>query len=71
MRAPARAEGASRGEELPSLHLTELERLAIERALLRTGWHQGQAAEVLGISARTLHRKIREYGLQRPDGARG
>jgi transcriptional regulator of acetoin/glycerol metabolism len=40
--------------------------MAIERALERTGWHQGLAAELLGISARTLHRKIRTLGLSRP-----
>jgi len=51
---------------LPSLRLEELERLAVEEALDRTGWHQGQAAELLGISDRTLHRKIRGYGLSRP-----
>ena len=51
---------------LPSLHLETLERLAIEEALIKTDWHQGRAAEALGVSARTLHRKIRSYGLQRP-----
>jgi DNA-binding NtrC family response regulator len=55
---------AERG--LPSLRLEDLERLAIEEALGRTGWHQGQAAELLGISDRTLHRKIRSLGLRRP-----
>ena len=53
---------------LPSLQLDELERIAIEQALSRTGWHQGQAADVLGISPRTLHRKIRALDLQRPNG---
>ena len=52
---------------LPSLDLETLERLAIVQALERSGWHQGRAAEVLGISARTLHRKIRGLGLQRPN----
>ena len=51
---------------LPSLNLDELERRAIEEALQRMEWHQGQAAEVLGISPRTLHRKIRSLGLERP-----
>ena len=54
------------GDGLPTLDLAELERMAIERALERTGWHQGQAADVLGVSARTLHRKIKDFGLQRP-----
>jgi DNA-binding NtrC family response regulator len=51
---------------LPTLALDELERLAIEAALARTEWHQGRAAEVLGVSPRTLHRKIRALELERP-----
>lgn len=54
------------GRSLPSLNLEELERIAIERALEATGWHQGRASEMLGISARTLHRKIRSLELVRP-----
>jgi DNA-binding NtrC family response regulator len=63
-----RGPAASRqeGNGLPTLDLAELERMAIERALERCGWHQGRAAEVLGVSARTLHRKIKGFGLQRP-----
>jgi DNA-binding NtrC family response regulator len=49
--------------------LQELERRHILAMLERTGWHQGRAAELLGISVKTLYRKIREYGFQRP-GAR-
>ncbi len=52
---------------LPALNLERLEHMAVEQALMRTGWHQGQAAELLGLSPRTLHRKIRAYGLRRPD----
>jgi DNA-binding NtrC family response regulator len=48
------------------LTLEEVERRHIERALVRTNWHQGNAASVLGISSKTLYRKIREYGFQRP-----
>jgi DNA-binding NtrC family response regulator len=54
------------GSGLPALDLAALERMAIERALERTSWHQGLAAELLGISPRTLHRKIRGLGLTRP-----
>ncbi|MDX1647279.1 MAG: sigma-54 dependent transcriptional regulator [Longimicrobiales bacterium] len=62
---------ASRQDEegtsgLPALDLDELERMAVEEALRRTGWHQGQAAEILGISARTLHRRIKAFDLSRP-----
>jgi len=59
----------SQANGLPSLDLQELERMAIEQALGRTSWHQGRAAEILGISPRTLHRKIRAFELRRPDGA--
>ncbi|MEQ9401277.1 MAG: sigma-54 dependent transcriptional regulator [Longimicrobiales bacterium] len=52
---------------LPTLHLEDLEKRAVREALHRTSWHQGQAAEVLGVSARTLHRKIKAMGLRRPD----
>ncbi|MEX2047976.1 MAG: sigma-54 dependent transcriptional regulator, partial [Gemmatimonadota bacterium] len=69
-RGTPRATGTPRADELPSLNLLALERLAIERALVQAGWHQGRAAETLGVSARTLHRKIREYGLKRPEGVR-
>ncbi len=54
------------GTALPSLRLEDLERLAIEEALERTAWHQGQAAGLLGISDRTLHRKIKGLRLKRP-----
>jgi len=55
-------------DRLPSLNLETLEEIAIERALGRTGWHQGQAADLLGISPRTLHRKIKSMKLERPRG---
>jgi two-component system NtrC family response regulator len=48
--------------------LGELERQHIAEVLDRTGWHQGRAAELLGISPKTLYRKIREYGFKRPSG---
>jgi DNA-binding NtrC family response regulator len=48
--------------------LGELERQHIAEVLERTGWHQGRAAELLGISPKTLYRKIREYGFKRPSG---
>ncbi|GAB1341048.1 sigma-54 dependent transcriptional regulator [Gemmatimonas sp.] len=52
--------------EAPSL--SELERRHIAEVLERCGWHQGRAAEQLGISPKTLYRKIREYGFKRPSG---
>jgi two-component system response regulator AtoC len=46
--------------------LAELERRHIETVLAHTNWHQGRAATALGISSKTLYRKIREYGFRRP-----
>ena len=51
------------------LTLAELERRHIENVLRRVDWHQGNAADALGISSKTLYRKIREYGFNRPRGA--
>lgn len=53
-----------------SLSLAELERRHIHDVLVEHRWHQGRAAEALGISAKTLYRKIREYGFARPRGER-
>jgi DNA-binding NtrC family response regulator len=52
-----------------ALSLAELERRHIETVLKQANWHQGRAATALGISSKTLYRKIREYGFQRPKGA--
>jgi len=41
--------------------LDRLEREYILRTLDRTRWHQGNAADVLGINRRTLYRKLKQY----------
>ena len=43
--------------------LSSLERIAIRDALRATGGNRRKAADLLGISERTLYRKIKEYGL--------
>jgi DNA-binding NtrC family response regulator len=53
-----------------AITLAELERQHIEAVLTQTNWHQGNAARILGISSKTLYRKIREYGFQRPRTSR-
>jgi len=58
---------AARLTPTQSLTLAELERRHIESVLQRTSWHQGRASELLGISPKTLYRKIREYGFRRPE----
>ena len=52
----------------PAISLAELERRHIETVLHNANWHQGRAASALGISSKTLYRKIREYGFVRPNG---
>lgn len=62
--APPRGDGGRGAEtkapaETPeTLDLRELERIAIQRALARTGGHRSRAAELLGISERTLRNKL-------------
>ena len=48
--------------------LAELEKQHFEAILGQTNWHQGNAAKILGISSKTLYRKIREFGFNRPRG---
>jgi DNA-binding NtrC family response regulator len=64
--APATSRASMNGDDVS---LAELERRHIETVLSRTNWHQGRAATVLGISSKTLYRKIREYGFHRPRAA--
>ena len=52
------------GEEIPSGDLDSMERVMIERALKENGGHQAAAADALGISRRTLSRKIKAYQLE-------
>lgn len=47
--------------------LAEVERDHMHLVLERVGWHQGRAATILGISSKTLYRKIREFDFQRPN----
>ena len=49
-------------EPLPTLK--DREREAIEQALGRVGGNRRKAAAILGISARTLYRKLKEYDLE-------
>ena len=54
----------SRDGELDHLRsMEDWEREAIRRALERHGGHRGRAAQELGISERSIYRKIRDYGL--------
>ncbi len=50
-------------EDGAHLSLSTMERVAIKEALNRAGGNRRKAAQALGISERTLYRKIREFGL--------
>jgi transcriptional regulator with GAF, ATPase, and Fis domain len=53
---------------VPLGNLDNMEEQMIIRALEQTGGHRAQAAERLGISRRTLSRKLREYEIDVPSG---
>ncbi len=53
----------NRDVEQPILSIRELEQKAIENVLQKTNGNRQKASEILGISLRTLQRKIKEYGL--------
>ena len=47
--------------------LREAEKRLIRETLKKTGGHRSQAAQLLGISVRALHYKIKEYGIRDRD----
>lgn len=50
--------------EPESLNLNDLGRQMVEKALQRNGGNRKKAARELGISDRTLYRRIKQYGLE-------
>ncbi len=61
--ADARELAAGEGDPLS---LEESERIAIIRALEKSGWVQKDAAPLLGVSRRALNYKIQKYGIDIP-----
>lgn len=51
--------------EPESLNLNDLERQMVEKVLERNGGNRKRAAQELGISDRTLYRRIKQYGLEK------
>ncbi len=51
--------------EPESLNLNDLGRQMVEKALERNGGNRKKAAKELGISDRTLYRRIKQYGLDK------
>ncbi len=50
------------------LSLTKMETMFIQEAVRRSGRNRSAAAKLLGISRRTLHRKLSEFGLDDGSG---
>jgi transcriptional regulator of acetoin/glycerol metabolism len=51
----------------PSITDTESEATAIIEALRRAGWNKSKAARLLGITVRTVYRKIEKYNITPED----
>lgn len=51
--------------EPESLNLEDIGRQMVEKALNRNGGNRKKAAQELGISDRTLYRRIKQYGLEK------
>ena len=60
--APVAGGAAPAAAAAATLNLRELEKITIERALATTGGHRQRAAEMLGISERTLRNKLNGPG---------
>ena len=52
-----------RSDHINGLSVGEMEKQLINRTLQSTAGNRRKAAEILGISERTLYRKIKQYGL--------
>ena len=55
--------GRTQLDFLPTLKLAELEKAAIKQALAAVDSNRTHAAKLLGISLRTLQRKMKQLGL--------
>jgi two-component system response regulator HydG len=62
-RPPSGASGTGPAE-LIGQPLSEIERWAVQQTLQLAGGNREETARILGIGARTLYRKLKEYGLQ-------
>jgi DNA-binding NtrC family response regulator len=67
LKSAAPAPAAARGSIVP---IREMERDAILRALEETGQDKRRAAQLLGISLKTLYNKLAKYGIQAVKSAR-
>jgi len=63
LNVPAAARGPQQGLPPAPVSFRDMERQLVEKTLESTGGNRTRAAEILGISLRTIRNKIREYGL--------
>ncbi len=54
-------------EQILSFNLRETERLQVIRALRQTRWNKSQTAQLLGVTRKTIDRKIKEFELNPGD----
>ena len=60
----ASSENTAGPSHLIGRSMDEIEKWAIEQTLKLTGGNREECAKILGIGARTLYRKLNEYGLR-------
>jgi transcriptional regulator of acetoin/glycerol metabolism len=65
LKKPLPASDLLGGTSSPARDLDQAERAAVQRALARSDGNVSAAAEALGISRATLHRKLRRLELNR------
>ena len=58
--------GTGEGFPAEGIHLADVERDMLVRALTRTAWNVTQAARLLGVSRDTLRYRIDKFGLKQP-----
>jgi DNA-binding NtrC family response regulator len=63
--SPGRSVGDNKGDDRlrPGVSLENMERKLVEMTLAATGGNRSRAAELLGVSLRTVRNKVRSYGL--------
>ena len=57
--------------ELTERSISSMEMQLIKKVLDETLWRRSKAAKILGINRTTLYNKIKEYGLEPPEGQKG
>lgn len=62
--APEHVDGSVSLKDQVKRHISVLEKQLVADTLKRTGWNKAQASRILGVTYKTLLKKVNEYGLQ-------